>query len=150
MKRLRNENGVTLIEVLVAMTILAIILISIMMIFPQMGMMNKFNIDKTQAMNSAKEILVKWSESSTVQTFLDNQNPEIVKSVFDVTEYKIDEVEGYYYFVSTRDPYKVIISIKIDPSNESKTISLHTITVQLLDKQGKEITKTYGYIEKRG
>lgn len=87
-----NEKGITLLEVLVSITILSVILLSITNFFPQMGMMNEHNGAKSQGVNEAKEILVKWKASREVRKFLIDPAP-INRPV----EYKSED-NTYFYF----------------------------------------------------
>ncbi|CAH2716273.1 hypothetical protein BACCIP111895_03457 [Neobacillus rhizosphaerae] len=70
MKFCQNEKGVTLLEVLISIVILSIIFLSVMRFFPQMGFMNNQNAEKTQAINTAKEILIDWQNSPHAKAFL--------------------------------------------------------------------------------
>ena len=55
--KLRNEKGFTLVEILAALTILGIVFISFMTIFPQMSNMNERTETKLITMNLAKKEL---------------------------------------------------------------------------------------------
>src|SRR5581483_8216393 len=70
MKLVKNEKGLTLLEVLISIVILSIILVSFMGIFPQMGMMNQQNSNKEQAVNTAKRLLISWENDSNIKAFL--------------------------------------------------------------------------------
>jgi type II secretory pathway component PulJ len=70
MELVKNEKGVTLIEVLAAIVILMIILGSVMNFFPQIGFVNKSNEEKAEAINTAKLILHNWQNDSNVKNFL--------------------------------------------------------------------------------
>jgi prepilin-type N-terminal cleavage/methylation domain-containing protein len=153
MKLLKQENGVTLLEVLLALAILSIVLISFMSMFPQMGMMNKHNEDKTQAINLAKEILIKWQESDEVSGFLISADPAVETTGFISEDPAIDYSSfknegGFYYFETSKDIYKVKIKIKNSPNNSSRKSHIHSITVQLLNDKGNVVSETYGYIKR--
>jgi prepilin-type N-terminal cleavage/methylation domain-containing protein len=150
MKYIKNEKGVTLIEVLAAVVILTIILGSTMNFFPQMGLINKTNADKSQAINTAKQVLVKWQSADSVQSFilaggsgdlsaLGTKQPDVTLS------------DGsYYYFQSSEENFDVNIYIKkaLDLGNISdpKSTKASLIKVQVLNTKGTVITDTYGYI----
>lgn len=56
-KKVLNERGISLVEVVASIVILAIILISIVNLLPQMGLKNNQNEDKQVAVNSASKEL---------------------------------------------------------------------------------------------
>ncbi len=78
MKLVRNEKGVTLIEILAAVVILSIILVSLMNFFPQMGFINKLNGEKSQAINTAKQVLIDWQNDNGVEAFLKGDSSAII------------------------------------------------------------------------
>ncbi|MBY0099113.1 type IV pilus modification PilV family protein [Mesobacillus maritimus] len=141
MKVLRNNNGVTLIEVLAALTILSIILVSLMNIFPQMGKMNKYNEDKVQAISLAKELLIEWQENSEMITYISNPDTTLLLSL-DPPQL----ADGYYVFNTTKNDFKATINIKEVASKISKLHNAHLIVVRLLNDNDKVVTETYGYI----
>lgn len=55
MKALKNEKGLTLVEVLAALVILGIVFVGIMTIFPQMTLFNQKTEAKLDTMNLARE-----------------------------------------------------------------------------------------------
>lgn len=55
MRALKNEKGLTLIEVLAALVILSIVLVGIMTVFPQMTLFNAKTEAKLNTMNLARE-----------------------------------------------------------------------------------------------
>jgi prepilin-type N-terminal cleavage/methylation domain-containing protein len=152
MEILKNEKGVTLLEVLISMAILSIILISFMNFFPQMGFINKQNEDKVQAINLAKDILIKWQDSHDVSGFLVNStettgfistDPDLD---FDAAKFKNEG--GYYYFETTKDIYNVKVRIKNTPDKSSSKTHVHSILVQLLNNKGNVVSETYGYVKR--
>jgi prepilin-type N-terminal cleavage/methylation domain-containing protein len=150
MQIIRNEKGVTLIEVLVSMVLLSIIFISVMKFFPQMGSINKQNEDKTQAINIAKEILINWQESSEVKWFLVKKDQVTgftsVDAKVDYTNFHYDD--DYYYFETSKDKYTVHIKVNKSPTTSSKLSSVHSIGIKLFNKNGNVVTDTYGYVKR--
>jgi prepilin-type N-terminal cleavage/methylation domain-containing protein len=156
MNIMKSEKGVTLVEVLVSITLLSIVLITLMNIFPQMGMMNKHNEDKAQAINTAKEILIDWQEADEVEEFIKEKrtsgfiptagNPKIAYTHF---SYDIED-DGYYYFETTKDKYDVQIRIKKSPKINSNTTQVNQIIVQLLNERGNVVSETFGYVKRMG
>ena len=78
MKLVRNEKGVTLIEVLATVVILSIILVSVMNFFPQVGLINNVNGEKSQAISTAKQVLIDWQNDSGVEAFLKGDSSAII------------------------------------------------------------------------
>lgn len=135
----QNEKGVTLIEVLLSIVILSVIFLSIMRFFPQMGFMNKENEDKTQAINTANEILIEWQESEDVKINLKNRTMNVLPGYItpDSTNYK---------FKTKKGNFDVNIKIQINSDLISTPIKTHLIQIELLNKRGNIVSKTYGYI----
>ncbi|MCM3116740.1 type II secretion system GspH family protein [Neobacillus sp. MER 74] len=151
MKLIRNERGVTLIEVLVSIVLLSIIFLSVMRFFPQMGLMNNQNQDKAKAINLAKEVLINWQESSDVKWFLvkTDQTAGFTPTDSKVTYNRFYSDPTYYYFETTKDQYDVNIKIKRFPETSSRLSSIHSIVVQLIDKKNRHvITETFGYVKR--
>ncbi len=151
MKCIRNEKGVTLIEVLASIVLLSIILLSVIRFFPQMGLINNLNEDKSKAINLAKEVLINWQESSDVKWFLvksdrvagfTSTDPKVAYNKFSFDGY-------YYYFEATKDIYNVKIKIKRLPDTSSRLSSVNSIVVQLLNKKnGNVVSETFGYVKR--
>lgn len=156
MNMIKSEEGVTLVEVLVSITLLSIVLITLMNIFPQMGMMNKYNEDKAQAINTAKEILIDWQDADELKEFIKENRtsgftPIAGNTKVAYTNFSYDtEDDGYYYFVTTKDHYEVHIKIKKAPKIDSSSGQVNQITVQLLNEKGNVVGETYGYIKRMG
>lgn len=142
MKLARNEKGVTLIEVLAAVVILSIVLVSLMNFFPQMSLINKVNSEKSQAINTAKQILIDWKNDKGVEDFLKGDSSAILPAAVDHSDI------NYYYYRIIRGNYDVNIKIaKNPPQNFPSGPSLvRFIQVQLLNKQNTVVSETYGYI----
>ncbi|MDQ6599832.1 PulJ/GspJ family protein [Bacillus salipaludis] len=139
MNLIRNEKGLTLIEILVSITILSIIFLSIMRFFPQMGLMNKQNQDKTQAISTAKQVLVQWKNDSRVKNFFVTPTKSVI------SEY--DRLDGDYYIFKPNGGL-VNIKIKKTPSNSSRFTNSNLIIVQILNNNGKVVSETFGYINR--
>ncbi|MFP5114421.1 type IV pilus modification PilV family protein [Bacillaceae bacterium C204] len=138
-----NEKGFTLIEVLVSLVILSIIFLSILRLFPQMGLMNKVNEDKTQAINTAKQLLIDWQNSVEVQNYLEDPTtgslPGFVKAEGD-----------YYYCTTTKGEFTANIKIKqttdLTSAATASPFEVHYIEIQLLNKRNSVVSEIYGYI----
>lgn len=132
-----SEKGLTLIEILVSIVILSIIFLSITSFFPQMGLLNKANEDKTITINKAKDILNQWQNRQDVTNFLRNPTT-ITLPEYDHTD------SNYYYFKTKQGDYDVNIKIKINSDLKSAPLKTHLIDLQL--KKGNVAAETYGYI----
>lgn len=151
MEYIRNEKGVTLIEVLVSIVLLSIIFLSVMRFFPQMGLMNNQNQNKAKAINITKEVLINWQESSDVKWFLvktdqvtgfTSTDPKVAYTGF---SYDLN----YYYFETTKDIYDVHIRINRFPETSSRLSSINSIVIQLLDKKNRHVvSETFGYVKR--
>ncbi|MED4203173.1 prepilin-type N-terminal cleavage/methylation domain-containing protein [Neobacillus mesonae] len=144
----KNENGLTLIEVLVSIVILSMILLTTMSFFPQMGKINNLNTTKTQAINTAKDILLQWqkkTDDNTMDSFFANPDAGIIP------EYNPINGKDYYNFESVDGNFFINIQIKKAPSKESNIYNAHQINVFVytLNKRDVAISKTYGYIKVR-
>jgi prepilin-type N-terminal cleavage/methylation domain-containing protein len=140
---LQNEKGITLVEILAAMTILSIILLSIAHFFPQVGWLNQQNDMKTNGINEVKEVLMDWKESEQVVRFLSNNNAT-------VPEGYLGEEKGYHIFRTTRDSFSVHIKIKEESDLNSNPSGAHYIHVELFDEKGTSVSETYGYVLVQG
>ncbi|MEW9053300.1 MAG: prepilin-type N-terminal cleavage/methylation domain-containing protein [Neobacillus sp.] len=147
-----NEKGITLVEVLTSITLLSIVLITALSIFPQMGRVNNLNETKAQATNIAKEVLISWKDSDEVKVFIINPNQTAgfvsTKPSLAYTNFNSDY--DFYYFDTTRDDYDVKITIKKDPDKQSKKSSVHHILVQLFNSKGNKVGESFGYIKTYG
>ncbi|MDN3018503.1 prepilin-type N-terminal cleavage/methylation domain-containing protein [Paenibacillus sp. BSR1-1] len=142
----KNEKGLTLIEVLISIVILSMILLTTMSFFPQMGLMNNQNKVKTQGINTAKELLLKWqNDSDRLNLFFKNPNASII------AEYKPITGKDYYNFETVEGDFFVNIQIKINPSKESKIYNAHQIFIKLYKNNKRDIavSETYGYVKVR-
>lgn len=140
---LESEKGVTLIEVLASITLLSIVLITIMNIFPQMGMINNHNQIKTQAVNTAKEILLEWqNDNDRIDNFFKTPDVLIISEYAPLPgdAYNFETVEGDYF---------VNIKINKTPSKESTLYNAHLIVIRLYDinKRDTLVSETYGYVK---
>ncbi|MEH7493472.1 type IV pilus modification PilV family protein [Neobacillus niacini] len=149
MENIKNEQGVTLIEVITSISILSIVLISFISIFPQMGFMNKNTEDKTQAISTAKEILILWQDSLDVKSYLTSSTQTSVITSDDPNLVFIKNEGGYYYFETVKDIYRVNIKIANSPNtNSSKIYKLHSIQIELFNNRNNLVGETYGFIKR--
>lgn len=145
---LLNQKGLTLLEVLLSVTILMIILVTIIKFFPQMGMMNKINGDKQQAVNYAKEELIYW-QNANFKDFLLNSNessfatsklPSGIKS--DVTYHKP------YYILKAEDKigdFFVEIWLEEEPDLVNGPTKANVMIIKIVNDKNSVVSETYGY-----
>lgn len=158
----RNQRGLTLIEVLLSIVILSIILGTFMKFFPQMGLMNKQNETKQQAVNLAKKELMYWKTlietSKDFNDFRKNNNPNqnfsfINKTEGDSVTIGTDSIAINTLATNSSDSIfgvQVIIFKNSDLTNEP--IKAYPIHIKLLKdrNENKPYSETYGYIFYKG
>lgn len=142
LKLVKNDRGVTLVEVLVAIVILSIVLGSIMNFFPQMGFINGQNQKKAQAISTAKQVLINWQNDDGVQEYLKGS------STATPLVQPLNQDTNYYYFQTSSGDFDVNIKIaKNPPTNfQAGSTSIRFIQVQVQNQQNKVTSETYGYI----
>lgn len=60
---MKNEKGMTLVEVLAALIILVLVITVFLQFLPQLATTNKKNVEKNQAINLAEEELLLWKDT---------------------------------------------------------------------------------------
>jgi prepilin-type N-terminal cleavage/methylation domain-containing protein len=150
---IKNEKGVTLVEVIAAMALLSIILIGIMSIFPQMGFINKQNVDKSQAVNSAKQILNEWKSEDTVNgaiviNALKKETPATIDWPIPPEVTPTSTTDPYYTFKISdiKSEIKIWKSPETGFGGENDLINTYKILVQVKNERDTVIGETYGYI----
>lgn len=143
----QEEKGFTLIEILLSIVILTIILVSIMNFFPQMGLFNRHNLEKTEAINLAKIELDEWQKKDYTDFFV-NPSKELIP------EYDHFEDKGkdrYYIFLkkSPNGDYDIEIRLKEKPDLDTSKRKMHELHVRIFDKRNTLISETYGYYLKK-
>lgn len=156
MMYLKNEKGITLLEVLISIVILTIILATVINFFPQMALSNINNVDRNQAINLAKGELIHWQNKITT-----NESLEQFKHHANKRECSIDEENDCYFYHTdiNNEEYKGKFDVEVevwevsdlepDLSNSNEYwVSAHKIYVQIIedDNNNKIISETYGYL----
>jgi prepilin-type N-terminal cleavage/methylation domain-containing protein len=139
-----NEKGLTLVEILAAITILSIIVVSFLSFFPQVGMMNQQNDVKTKGINAAKKILAQWTidEKDEIEAFL--QEPNAPDAPYGYQRYNQEDA-SYYFFKKEVEGFEVKVELgKNAQANELRQVAI------TIEKNGKVITETYGYVTAEG
>jgi Tfp pilus assembly protein PilE len=136
----KNEKGITLVEILAAITILSVILLSIVQFFPQIERMNQHNDVKTKGMNLAKEVLAQWTHSEKVISFLDNPDDAPPPSGYQTTD------EDHHVFKTKVNGFDVLIKINKHSDLKSTPSEAHYMFIELIDHEGKHVSEIYGYV----
>ncbi|WP_064093113.1 type IV pilus modification PilV family protein [Rossellomorea aquimaris] len=136
---IKNEKGITLIEVLLSMAILSIVLLTIFNFFPQIGMLNQYNGNKAVGVNIAKKYLVQWKDSNEVIEFLLDPDLSPPPDGYD------HEDSNYFYYKKTTNDFDVHIKIKKSSELNSTPAKAHLIQIEVIE-DGKTISETYGYV----
>ncbi|TCJ03103.1 type IV pilus modification PilV family protein [Cytobacillus praedii] len=137
---LRNQKGMTLIEILLSIVILSIILVTAMKFFPQMGMMNNQNETKQQAVNDVKELLIDWQKKGdNLKTFLADPSSGAI-SGYDHND------ANYYYFKNKKGKLNAEIKIKKTPDLNTNPSKAYLVHIKLKNDRETTISETYGYI----
>ncbi|PIC72779.1 type II secretion system protein [Sporosarcina sp. P17b] len=140
--RWKNERGFTLVEILASLTILGIVFISFMTIFPQMVNVNDRTGTKLDTMNVAKKLLneIRDSEGDLPSSYVLVNYDDSKKEVY----YKVER-EGYQIALTClpRDETSPMCS-KTITEKASNVTDLYKIHIQVT-QQDKLISETFGY-----
>ncbi|KGR79649.1 prepilin-type N-terminal cleavage/methylation domain-containing protein [Ureibacillus manganicus] len=126
---MHNEKGLTLVEVIAAIILLSIILISIFSFLLNSTRLNNMNDESIQAMNIARSTSVEVRESSC----------KVVKAN--------TSLNGEYYtkeFLSGNSEYTIKLSLNKNPESGNLQPELHLVHIQVM-KEGAEVSDTYTY-----
>ena len=141
-----KEKGFTLVEVLAALTILGIVFISYMTIFPQMSNMNERTETKLETMNVAKKVL---TDIKNEESYALLEIDKIKTSPPSSTEYEIYKIDYPGYNVEV-DCYKTKVEKKYqtcsDKNETNRLPGLYKVHIKVL-KDNKLISETFGYVE---
>jgi prepilin-type N-terminal cleavage/methylation domain-containing protein len=139
-----NEKGLTLVEILAAISILSIIVVSFLSFFPQVGMMNQQNDVKTKGINVAKKILAQWTidEKDEIAAFL--LEPSAADAPYGYERYKQEDASNYFFEKEVEGFEVKVELVKNAQVNELRQVSI------TIEKNGKGITETYGYVTAEG
>lgn len=108
--------------------------------FPQMGLINKENENKTIAINLAKKKLVEWGKtSSTFKLFLENPSTDLFP------EYDHEDSD-YFYFKKTENDYIINIKIKKDSDIITEPSKAHLIIIKIMNQNNTVLSETFGYL----
>jgi prepilin-type N-terminal cleavage/methylation domain-containing protein len=161
-----NQKGLTLIEVLLAITILSIILASVVPFLIQSVKNNKMVETSHQSIYFAKEKLTTVQSSNGIQSFLSNiQNQvdpqELLRTNYpdlnlskDIGSVQLIEQSStsstlpmdYYVLEIIEEPLKMEIYIR-SVSDYSGNPKLYRAILHVYDENNKLLTKSFGYVK---
>ncbi len=128
-KKIDNEKGLTLIEVLVSITLLSIVIITFLSFFTNAFRFNSINDDSIQAMNIARE----------QQALIKEESWNDITSTYPMTT-------DYYVQTINQPDYDIKISINIIPENIVSYYKLHLVHIEVM-KDERLLSETYTYYE---
>ena len=152
-KRVSNENGLTLIELIASITILSIVILTFLVFFTNAFKFNSINSNNIQAMNIAREqqslvndpasnidVLLQENIADSIQAWEESTHePMKTKRVEETNDQFILEIENA--------KYEVYIYInKVPESLDSTYNKLHQVHVTVMEN-GKLVSETYTYYE---
>lgn len=141
---MKNERGMTLVEVLAALTILGIVFIGLMTVFPQMTLFNEKTNAKLETMNLAKQELVDLQQSpnSLFSKALSSEDGNHKVYVYPKADYQFEVT----YTIAPELGEKLEES-ETNTSNNPKTLNKIEIIVKE-EGTGRKISETFGYLKR--
>ncbi|WP_394119702.1 prepilin-type N-terminal cleavage/methylation domain-containing protein [Planococcus donghaensis] len=127
MKRLmQNEKGLTLVEILAALVILGIVLVSVMSFFTQSAKFTAHNNEKLTNIQVAEEVI---AEIRPLNFTLNNNNmPARDKVLEQLVEY--ESLNDNTYQTEKYNPYKVVVELREGPSGLEKQLKKALVIVE--------------------
>lgn len=150
-KKVLNERGISLIEVVASIVLLAIILVSVINLLPQMGKKNNQNEDKQIAVNLASKELAYWQSAlkNDFNTMLANPNGtfSFIKSGDQLT-YDGDDTISIKTSNTRSMSSKYYTEIKITktPDLDSQPTKANQISIFIYKNNNILVAETYGYV----
>ncbi len=150
-KKILNERGISLVEVVASIVILAIILISIVNLLPQMGLKNNQNEDKQVAVNLASKELAYWQ--STLKDDFNSllANPNATFSFIKSGDTLTSDSNTITIFTTTTtksmtSKYHSKIIITKKPDLNSLPTKANQISIFIYKNNNILVTENYGYV----
>lgn len=167
MKKLKSQQGLTLVEVLAALVILGIVFVGIMTVFPQMTLFNNKTEAKLDTMNLARQEMAVIANADWLGD-RDEEDPVIYEKFIDKYETtmnglnytKVSEENGYARF-EKQDGYTYEVELALDctpflTETETSLLKCDDPTLAQLHKMhlkiyegGRVSSETYGYLQYR-
>lgn len=141
-----KENGFSLVEILASLTILGIVFISFMTIFPQMNNFNNRTEAKLETMNVAKQELAKLKSTRYPIDINKKIKSSTIKAPYETFLLSDEEyrIEMFCYDENKQN----CSGKKNDDNSENKDrkTQLYKIYIEVT-KQGKISSETFGYLK---
>ncbi|MFX3674582.1 MAG: prepilin-type N-terminal cleavage/methylation domain-containing protein [Paenisporosarcina sp.] len=132
-----NEKGLTLIEVLAAIVLLSIVIVSFLSLFPQISSFNKTTEENLQAAAVAKEVKVLVKEEGT------DPHPK----EFSFTNERTGPSNGLYTYEGQHNEFHVVIEVDENPFNKNVNVqNLYKFKVTILNDDNRPLSVTYGFV----
>lgn len=149
-QKVLNERGLTLIEVVASIVLLAIILVSIVTLLPQMGFKNNQNEDKQVAVNLASKELDYWQSTLTSEFNDLLANPGATFSFIETGDTLTSDSDTITIATATTksmsSKYHTKIIITRTPDLNSLPTKANQISVFIYKNNNILVTEIYGYI----
>ncbi|MRG87490.1 type IV pilus modification PilV family protein [Salinibacillus xinjiangensis] len=142
-KIFKSESGLTLIELLAATVIIAILLTGFFSFFSQGALFSEKNEDEVQATQLARQVLEELRQyenpsflsSGAISSFSNETEPgSILNEIVDEDGHFLDEPE-------------LTLRLELTKDNTIDTTNLYIVKVEILNQNGQVLTDTYGYLE---
>lgn len=144
---MKNDKGMTLVELLAAIVILTLVITVFLQFLPQLAKTNKTNIDKNQAINLAEIELLYWKEkiesdfnsfiASSKQTNCSFDNKKICYFV------EKDDLQDKQF---NKDFY-ISINLHKEPENELKKKKAHQLHIEIKNRQNNlKVGESFGFV----
>lgn len=145
-KLMKNEQGLTLVEILATLVLLGIVFVGIMSVFSQMTLFNDKTYTKLDTMNLARQ---EMSEIKGVAypKLITDITTNIAATTYDDFSVAADP---YYLFAKNEDGYTYEMRLYKTPKlvGDANIASLYQVHLQV--KKGTQLnSETYGYIESK-
>ncbi len=141
-KTIKNEQGLTLIEVLASIVLLSIVIVSFLSLFPQITNFNKSTEENLQAAATAKEVRVLVKEEI--------ESMDSFPSKLSFTNERILN-DGFYSYIGKYNDFEVVIELQDQPfvgdePQQNKTRKLYKYKVSIGESDTRILSTTYGFI----
>lgn len=137
-KHIVNQTGLTLVEILAAITIITLIIIFLGNLLPLMAKTNQVNEKKMEAVQLAKEQLSTWQEYFQAPETNEKPNKLSFNGENLVAQYPLKNSYTVKVTIYGTDDYERV--------ELSRNVKAHQIHVQIFGEENNMITETYGYI----
>lgn len=150
---LRNNKGLTLVEILATLALIGIVFVGVMSIFPQMSLFNEKTYTKLDTMNLARQEINEMKALTFVGTPLEirqkfETEPLMAYSPNPALNETTASGETIHYFEKTTSTYRYELRFYEDPkfSGEASIGKLYQVHLTVKTDQAFN-SETFGYIE---